>query len=116
LAILGIIAALIQKRSYAALLLLLPFRVASIGISSQFVGLAAISLAFDDTKRKPSRVTVDVFKTNGSAIAKGVVVTRGQSTNIGFPVMGLGEKTRLTVKARGYRNTSRNKSVDIPAR
>jgi uncharacterized protein YjdB len=116
LAILGVIAALIQKRSYAALLLLLPFRVASIGISSQFVGLAAISLAFDDTKRKPSRVTVDVFKANGSAIAKGVVVTRGQSTNIGFPVMGLGEKTRLTVKARGYRNTSKNKSVDIPVR
>jgi hypothetical protein len=116
LAILGIIAALIQKRSYAALLLLLPFRVASIGISSQFVGLAAISLAFDDTKRKPSRVTVDVFKSNGAAIAKGVVVTRGQSTNIGFPVMGLGEKTRLTVKARGYRNTSKNKSVDIPVR
>jgi hypothetical protein len=34
-------------------------------------------------------LTKDVFKSNGSAIAKGVVVTRGQSTNIGFPVLAL---------------------------
>ena len=73
------------------------------------------SLAFDDTKRKPSKVTVDVVNNMGKVIAEGVVVARGQSTDIALPIMALVEKMRFTAKTRGYRNKSKKRSVEFTA-
>jgi len=111
LALIAAIAAFIKKRSYVALLALLPNRAVSVAISLQPAGAAMASLAFDDTKRKPSKVTVDVVNGTGKAIAKGVVVARGQSTDIDLPILALGEKMRFTAKTRGYRNKSKERSV-----
>jgi uncharacterized repeat protein (TIGR02543 family) len=115
LALVAAIVVFVKKRSYVALLALLPNRVVSVAISLQPIGVAMASLAFDDTKRKPSKVTVDVVNNIGKVIAKGVVVARGQSTDIALPIMALVEKMRFTAKTRGYRNKSKKRSVEFTA-
>ena len=115
LALVAAIVVFVKKRSYVALLALLPNRVVSVAISLQPIGVAMASLAFDDTKRKPSKVTVDVVNNMGKVIAEGVVVARGQSTDIALPIMALVEKMRFTAKTRGYRNKSKKRSVEFTA-
>jgi uncharacterized protein YjdB len=115
LALVAAIAAILRKRPQAVLLALLPYRVVSVAISSQPAGSAMASLAFDDTKRRPEKVIVDVVNKSGEVIAKGVVVIRSQSTDIALPAMALKEKMWLTAKTRGYRNISKNRTAEFNA-